>query len=278
MVERSHADEKIHEIPLSDIKVSPENVRTEQVDKELNELAASIRKHGLLQPVVLRGNFGDKPPYELIVGQRRFKAHQNLGKETIRAVFAGAIDDTQAKLRSLVENMHRVELTWADAADAVTALYQHFRRNDRKVAEETGMSLRRVRQHIRIEERASEKTKAKLKSGKLSPADAQRALDAAGDDSEKADELLRYMEEKRLTKYEKDRMVEYGSVHPTAPAKKVIEAALKPKLEQTVIVNLPEDVRNALARAANKLNLSDEEVASRALKEWLSDKGFMGGR
>jgi hypothetical protein len=49
-------------------------------------------------------------------------------------------------------------------------------------------------------------------------------------------------------------------------------------LEQTVIVNLPKDVRDALARAADKLNLSDEEVASRALKEWLSDKGFMSGR
>ena len=277
MAERSHADEQIHEIPLSDIRISPENVRHEQVDKELDDLAASIRKHGLLQPVVLRGKLGDKP-YQLIVGQRRFKAHQKLHERTIRAVFAGKIDDTQAKLRSLVENMNRVELTYADAADAVTALYKHFGRNDRKVHEETGMSLRKVRQYIRIEERASDRTKEKLRSGKVLPADAQRALDAAGDDSEKADELLQYIEEKKPTNYQKKRMVEYGTVHPRAPAKKVIEAALKPKLEQTVIVNLPKDVRDALARAADKLNLSDEEVASRALKEWLSDKGFMSGR
>ncbi len=227
--------------------------------------------------MVLRGKLGDKP-YQLIVGQRRFKAHQKLRKKTIRAVFVDKIDDIQAKVRSLVENMHRVELTYKDAADAVTALYTHFRRNDRKVAEETGMSLRKVRQYIYIEERASEKTKEKLKAGKLSPADVQRSLTAAGDDSEKADELLQYAEEKKLTAHEKKRMVEYGTAHPTAPARKVIEAALKPKFEQSVMVNLPQDVRQALATAAEKLNLSDEEVAARALKEWLSDKGFMSGR
>ena len=214
MAQRSDEAKQIYDIPLSDIRVSDENVRHEQADKELDDLAASIEKHGLLQPVVLRGHRDDKPPYELIVGQRRFKAHQKLGKRTIRAVFAGRLDDTQAKLRSLVENMHRVELTYADAADAVTALYKHFHRNDRKVAEETGMSLRKVRQYIRIEERASEETKKKLRSGNVLPVDAERALEAAGGDTKKADELLRFMKQYELTSYQKKRMVEYGACAP----------------------------------------------------------------
>ncbi len=263
---------------MSDIRLSAENVRHQQADKELEDLKNSIKKYGLLQPVVLRGRLEDPTPYELIIGQRRFKAHQELRKPRIRAVFAGPLDDTQAMLRSLVENMHRVQLTYADAADAVTSLYRHFHRNDRKVAEETGMSLRKVRQYIRIEERASEETKKKLRSGNVLPVDAERALEAAGGDTKKADELLRFMKQYELTSYQKKRMVEYGTAHPNAAPKKVVEEALEPKLEPTIIVNLPENVRKALTKAAEKLNLSEEEAASRALKEWLSDKGFMNGQ
>jgi len=278
MAPPSHAAEKIHEIKLSEIQVSHENVRHEQTDKELDDLANSIKKHGLLQPVVLRGRFEDGPPYELIIGQRRFRAHEKLGNAKIRALFAGPLNDTQAMLRSLVENMHRVELTYADAADAVTALYKKFGRNERKVHTETGMSLKKVRQYIYIGERASEETKQKLRSGEVSPVNAQRALLAAAGDTEKADQLLRFVKEHELTSYETKRMVEYGTEHPDAPPEKVIKEARKPKLEQSIIVNVPKEVRNALTKAAEKYNLSDEEVASRALKEWLSDKGFMGAQ
>jgi ParB/RepB/Spo0J family partition protein len=275
MAQPSDAAEKIHEIKLSDIRVSEENVRHEQADKELEDLANSIKKHGLLQPVILRGRYEDGPPYELIVGQRRFRAHEKLRKPRIRAVFVEGLDDTHAMLLSLAENMHRVALTYADAADAVTALYRHFQRDDRKVAEESGMSLRKVRQYIRIEERASEETKKKLRSGTVLPVDAERALRAAGGDTKKADEFLRLMKQYELTTYQKKRLVEYGSAHPDATPKKAVKETLEPKLEYAIMVNVAEDVRKALAKAAEKLNLSDEEVASRALTEWLSDKGFL---
>jgi len=279
MAQPSHAADKIHEIKLSDIRVSKENVRRQQADKEeLEDLANSIKKHGLLQPVMLRGRYEDGPPYELIVGQRRFRAHEKLRKPRIRAVFVEGLDDTHAMLLSLAENMHRVELTYADAADAVTALYKKFGRNERKVHTETGMSLKKVRQYIYIGERASEETKQKLRSGEVSPVNAQRALLAAAGDTKKADQLLRFVKEHELTSYETKRMVEYGTEHPDAAPEKVIKEARKPKLEQSIIVNVPKEVRNALTKAAEKLNLSDEEVASRALKEWLSDKGFMSAQ
>jgi len=227
---------------------------------------------------MLRGRYEDGPPYELIVGQRRFRAHEKLRKPRIRAVFVEGLDDTHAMLLSLAENMHRVELTYADAADAVTALYKKFGRNERKVHTETGMSLKKVRQYIYIGERASEETKQKLRSGEVSPVNAQRALLAAAGDTKKADQLLRFVKEHELTSYETKRMVEYGTEHPDAAPEKVIKEARKPKLEQSIIVNVPKEVRNALTKAAEKLNLSDEEVASRALKEWLSDKGFMSAQ
>jgi ParB family chromosome partitioning protein len=278
MGKRTHANGAIYPIPLSNIEVSRENVRHEHVGEDLGDLAASIKKHGLLQPVVLRGEYeGERPekPYQLIVGQRRLAAHEQLGEKKILARFAGEIDDTEAKIRSLVENMVRVELTYADAAGAVTDLYERYGRNDRKVAEETGMSLRRVRQYLSIEERASEGTKRKLAAGKVRPVEVQRALDAAGGDTAKADELLRYVEKHKLTPLQQRRMRDYGSAKPDAPVKEVVQAALKPSVERAYLVNLPEQVRNALAAATEKLNVGAEELIIRAVMEWLSEKGFI---
>src|SRR5205823_3866880 len=103
--------------------VSEDNVRHQEVTKDLDELAASIKRHGLLQPVVLNGEYGN-PPYDLITGQRRFLAHQQiLGWPKIRAVFAGKLNETDAVVRSLVENLQRVQLGYDDTARAVTYLY-----------------------------------------------------------------------------------------------------------------------------------------------------------
>jgi len=267
------ADERIYEIPLRDIGVSNLNVRQTEPDKDLDELAASISKHGLLQPVVLLGEHGT-PPYKLIVGQRRYLAHVRLRKPTIRAVFAGRLSSIQAEIRSLAENMHRVELNHADAAKAVTELYKRFGRDEQKVARETGMSLKRVRQYVYIQELASDKTKDKLRAKKVAPVDVQRSLRAAGGDKVKADRILEIFEKKKLTSYEKKRVVEYGMAGLKASAKEIVKEAQRPRMEQSISVRLQESVRKGLDRAAREMSMDPEEVASQALAEWLSAKGF----
>lgn len=267
-------EQTIYEIPLDEIEVSDLNVRHSEADKDLDELAASIKKHGLLQPVLLLGNH-DNPPYQLIVGQRRFLAHQQLRKNTIRAVFAGKLDKTQAAIRSLAENMHRVELNHADAAKAVTELYRHFKRDERRVASETGMSLYRVRQYIYIQERASEATKKQLREKSVTPVDVQRTLRAAGGNQEKADKLLAMVQKHNLNPYEKKRMVDVGLTHPKATPKTIIEESLRPRVEQSIMVKLSGPVRQGLEKAAKSLAMDREEVASQALTEWLSAKGFL---
>ena len=159
--------EKIYNIPLGDITISPDNVRKSDATKDLDELAASIKKHGLIQPVVLIGE-RDNPPYKLISGQRRFLAHKKLGKNHIRAVFAGPLSETDAVVRSLIENMQRLELDYADTAKAVTSLYEKYEKNERKVQQETGLSLKKVRDLILIESRASPKMKRLIKIGRAS--------------------------------------------------------------------------------------------------------------
>jgi ParB family chromosome partitioning protein len=266
--------ERIHDIPIRQIEVSDENVRQTDKDKDLDELADSIAKHGQLQPVVLRGSYGN-PPYELIVGQRRFLACRKLNRPNLRCVFGGDVSDVRASIWSLAENMLRVDLNHADAARAITRLYKHFGRDERRVQKETGISLRRIRQYIDIEERASPEMKKELRAKRVSPADVQRALRAAGGDSSKAERLLDRMRRYQLTTYQKKTLVEFAEGHPRASVDDIVAQARKPKFERTIMVNLPDEVHEGLERAAKKLAMGPEEVAAQALSEWLSAKGFI---
>lgn len=268
-------EQKIYEIPIRQITISDGNVRHSEPDKDLDQLAASIRKHGLLQPVVLTGEYGN-PPYKLIVGQRRFLAHKNiLHKDTIRATFAGKLNQVQALIRSLAENMHRVDLNHADAAEAITYLYKKLDKDERQVRIETGLSLQKIRQYVDIQERASPKMKEKMRQGKVKPPDIQRVLRAASGDLGKADRLLEKVQEYSFTKYQKERLVEYGETHPKADVDTIIGEAQRPRVERIFSVKLPDRVRTGLAKAADKLAMNPEEVAVQALEEWLSRKGFL---
>jgi ParB/RepB/Spo0J family partition protein len=265
----------IYEIPVDKIDISDKNVRKNVVDHDLQELADSIRLHGQLQPVVLRGAFQD-PRHELIIGQRRFLAIRDiLKRKHIKAMFAGKISNIEASIRSLTENMVRSDLSYADTADAITELYKHFDRDDRRVSKETGLSLRKVRQFIDIEERASEKTKQKLRKKEVQPVDVQRALRAASGNIDKADELLELMKKYSLSTFQKGRMVDYGQANPRASAEEIIKRAEPPAVERTIIVRLPEKARIGLITASKQLRMSLDEVASVAVEEWLASKGFL---
>lgn len=277
MVRTVEQKSEIQDIPLAQIKMSDLNVRHHDKDVDVDYLAESIRKHGLLQPVVLRGKF-ENPPYSLIVGQRRFLAHQKLAhqnfiKPTIRAVFAGDMNDLSAKILSLSENMQRVELNHADKAEAITYLYNAYQKDDKHVAKELGLNIRTVRDYIKIEEQATPEAKRLLKEGKVTKADVKRAIDAAQGDRAKTNELLRQIE--KLSKYEKQRVVEYGKANPRAPAKKIVSEAKKARMKPTIILSISDEMEKALNKAKEQLSMEQEEIAIKALTEWLKNKGFL---
>ena len=267
--------QEIYDIPLSEIHISRDNVRDHDAEKDLDELAASIEKHGLLQPVALLGEYG-KAPYKLISGQRRFLAHQQiLKRKTIKAIFLGKLSQAESVVRSLIENMQRLELGYEDTAKAITYLYKEFDNNDRKVHQETGLSLQKVREYIRIDAQATPKIKRLLNEGKVSAADVKRALHASQSNIAKAEELLDLMIKREPTAHEKKRIVEYGEKNNAMPARKIVEEAMKPHIEDNIVISLPEEIRNALERATKKLSMEPEELASKALTEWLRSKGFL---
>ncbi len=267
--------EQIHEIHLKDIHMSEANVRHSDPTKDLAELAKSIRRHGLLQPVVLLGEPG-KPPYDLISGQRRFLAHQQILKtQTIRGVFAGKLSKTQAVVRSLVENLQRVELDYDDTAEAITSLYENFDKDEYKVQKETGLSIRKIRDFILIKARATPKMKVLLKQNKVSPADVKRAIRAAQDDLKKAEELVELIVRHKPTTHQKRRIVAYGERNKKLSAERILEDAMKPHIEQNIMISLSEDLLRGLEKATVSLSMEAEELAVKVLSDWLRGQGFV---
>lgn len=267
-------DNTVHDIPLDQIEISPLNVRHSNATKDVDQLAASIKAHGLLQPVVLAGAFGN-PPYSLIAGQRRYFAHVELKRKTIQAVFAGKLDEEKAILLSLIENLQSVELNHADSAKAISRLYTAYGKDERRVQKETGLSVRRIRDYLTIDSQASPAMKARLKNKEVTPADVKRCLRAAQGNTEKAEELLELIAEFPLTKHQKKRVVEYGESHARASAKTILDEAVRPRVEQSIIVGLSESIRAGLEKAIKDLEMEAEEIVSEVLKGWLSEQGFI---
>ncbi len=118
-------------IPLEQIIITKDNPRQKFDEKGLRSLGVSIKQYGQLHPIIVRPK-GDM--YELVVGERRFRAHKLIGFETIEAQIRDVDDATAMEFR-LIENIHREDLTDADKGDAVYSLLANYRCINNKLSE-----------------------------------------------------------------------------------------------------------------------------------------------
>ena len=123
-----------HEVPLDSISANPHQARTTWNKEKLSELTQSIDTNGLVQPVLLR-----KAPtgYQLIAGERRFRAYQQLGKRTIPALIRDATEEQMFEL-SLVENIHRSDLNPVERAKAYRSYISQFELTQTEAANRLG--------------------------------------------------------------------------------------------------------------------------------------------
>jgi len=139
------------DIPLQSLFVSDLNTRKDlragQEDSGIKELAASIRQIGLLSPPIVRPLSDGR--YEVLVGQRRLLACQQIGLDPIPCLVREDIDDTDAVALSLVENVHRADMHPLDKARALKALYDRYGSYE-QVANETAWSASTVRKYIQL--------------------------------------------------------------------------------------------------------------------------------
>ena len=144
--EAPHADDPAS-VALDEIYRSPFQPRRRVDDEGLEELAASIRSQGLLQPVVVRPRATGG--FELIAGERRWRAAQRAGLESVPVVIRD-VDDRQALAMALIENVQREDLNPIEEARGLERLRQEFDLTQEQVAQAVGKSRPAVANLLRL--------------------------------------------------------------------------------------------------------------------------------
>lgn len=161
-----------------DVTPNPRQPRREFDPEALEELTASIREVGVLQPIVVRPDDDRGGRYELVMGERRWRAALALGLAEIPAVLKETADD--AMLRdALLENLHRSQLSPLEEASAYQQLLADFGITQDQLSERIGRSRPQISNTLRLL-RLPEGVQARVASGVLSAGHA-RAILAAGD-------------------------------------------------------------------------------------------------
>jgi ParB family chromosome partitioning protein len=135
------------EIELDRIERNPNQTRTAFDEAKLAELAASIRASGVVQPVVVRELSGGR--YQLIMGERRWRASRAAGKTTIPAIVQKASDE-QAMEMTIVENLQRADLNPMEQARAFERLGREFKMTQEQIATRTGKDRASIGNFIRL--------------------------------------------------------------------------------------------------------------------------------
>ncbi len=162
---------QLQELPLTSIVPNPRQPRRDFDDAQVKELADSIRSEGLMQPIVVRKV---KDGYELIAGERRFRAFKLIGEKTITARILEASDASSAVL-ALIENLQRADLNAIDEALGFASLMRDFSLTQEAVAERLGKPRTSIANSVRLLALDNE-LQAYVRKGQLSAGHAKALL------------------------------------------------------------------------------------------------------
>jgi len=265
---------EIKEIPLDALVLGKGQVRTRDVGKGIDELAASIRKKGLLQPIVVCES--EEPgKYEILTGQRRFLAHKELQRRTITAcVLDGKVDETEAKLISVTENLVRRDPNSKDYIDVCTWLYRKYG-SVKAVAEELGLKPGTVSTFVKYD-RLKPEMKQLVDEGQVEMKAALKAQDAASVTGEyDGKEALKLAKEmSKMSGAQQTRVVKKMEEEPKADVDDVIEAAKTGEKITQIVVTLGAVLHRSLKQFAKDEGTTVDEAARSLIEEGLTGKGY----
>jgi len=155
---------KPREIPLDLIDHNPYQTRSTVNEEQLAELSASIAANGVVQPVLVRPLAGGR--FQLIAGERRWRASRLAGKTTVPAILR-QVSDEQAMEITIVENLQRADLNPMEQARAFERLSREFHMTQEQMAQRTGKDRATVANFLRLLKLPSS-VQARVESGQLS--------------------------------------------------------------------------------------------------------------
>lgn len=170
----------VSEFAVSDIRPNPAQPRRTFSEAELEELAASIQQRGVLQPILLRPDPDAPNQYQIVAGERRWRAAQRAGLKTIPAVVRD-MDELQLLEVGIIENVQREDLNPIEEAEAYGALIKRFGRTQENLAESVGKSRAHIANTMRLLN-LGESSREHLRQGRISAGHARAALGAPDPD------------------------------------------------------------------------------------------------
>ena len=144
---RTQGSSNLNEIPVSQIEPNPDQPRREFDETALEELAASIREMGIISPITVRQASNDR--YQIIAGERRWRASQRAGLTTIPA-YIRTVEDENVMELALVENIQREDLNAIEIALAYEHLAETTGMTQEKISERVGKSRTAVTNYMRL--------------------------------------------------------------------------------------------------------------------------------
>lgn len=196
------SDDRIEKIPLKQLQASPYQPRKHFDETALAELAASIKRYGVIQPLVVTPVKNGL--YTLIAGERRWRAAQLAGLPTVPAIIRSSQELEQLEL-ALIENVQRVDLSPLEQALSIERLHEQFSFSYEIIAERLGKATSTVNNTVRLL-RLPEAARDSLAAGKISEGHARAILALKGDATRQA-YLLKTIQEQGWSVRQAERFV-----------------------------------------------------------------------
>ena len=218
-------------VPIERIHANPHQPRRTFGEAELAELAASIRERGVIQPLLLRPHPERADEYQIVAGERRWRAAQRAGLHELPAVIR-TLDDGEVLELAIIENIQRADLNAVEEALGYRQLMDRFGHTQERLAEALGKSRSHIANVLRLLS-LPEPVLDMLRAGKLSPGHA-RALITAPDPAA----LARQVIERDLSVRETEALARAVTRPTPRPAQRAAKDADTRALESDLTANL----------------------------------------
>lgn len=253
------------------------NVRTEEQYKNLEELQQSITRIGLIQPIIVTKADGR---FDLLAGQRRVLAFEQLGEKEIPAIIVDDLDQISRKILSLTENIHRRALPYGDTVRVCDELFNIYtgttsQRID-KMAKEIGISISTITKYLSYR-LVPKKVRDMVDEGKITATQAFKITQAFWPNTEKITKIAELTAQTPKQTWE--RALTIGKKKPKATPEEIMKEALTLPETYKVSLELDQDSFKVLNEEAEKRTkalqreVSIEEVINQLIENFISKGG-----
>ena len=259
------SNERVQNLFISAIEPNPDQPRRHFDDESLSELAASIKRHGVLQPLIVSPN-GDK--YTLVAGERRWRAAQKAGLDKVPAIVRKREELEQLEV-ALIENVQRVDLSPFEQAVSIERLHTQFNIGYNDIAARLGKAQSTINNIVRLLQLPKEAIEA-LQQGKISEGHARAILSLKADPARQA-ELLKLIIDKSWSVRQAEQFVvgvrEGGAAAQAPAARAETSTAETQKLSQKL--HTPVSIKRTAKGGRLELHFKSDEELAKLLQQLL---------